>query len=135
MISHRNYDWEQNAVDRRPGWNFLMFGTGPKGLGVCVIEHEPRRAPKGPRPPVSKARLLRLELDVDAAAQRFFVRLMALDALGPVRLACGTELHFRRARRTRLTAVVVETPGPRRRLRGPTWVLATTSPTIVSDSG
>lgn len=47
-LSHRNYSWRAGEKDRRPGWNFLNFGSAPvNGVIIWATEYEacPTREP------------------------------------------------------------------------------------------
>lgn len=42
-FSHKNYDWQTNNDDKRPGWNFMGFNRDlVPGIGMWLTEYESR---------------------------------------------------------------------------------------------
>lgn len=115
---HRNYEWKTRGESQRlPGWNYLVFGRQAPWSRVWFTEYEPtpahlrpadarRRIP--PPQPNGVTAVAALEFDVSPAGRRYLQAALNR-TLGPrTRLACGTDLVLRPARRTRFRRVVLE---------------------------
>lgn len=114
---HRNYDWKARGRKvRRPGWNFLSFRRRSPFAEVWFTEYEdsPGRAERQRtdrrlmRHPNGALGIVALEFDANPAGRRYLEAALRRRLDGTTRLACGTDLVLRPARRTAFRRVVLE---------------------------
>lgn len=115
-FEHRNYEWKTRGTkERLPGWNFLNFKRRAPFAEVWFTEYEntPDRAKRLKsakrlmRHPNGALSIAALEFDAAPAGRRYLEAALRRK-LGPVtRLACGTDLVLRPARRTAFRRIVV----------------------------
>ncbi len=116
-FKHRNYEWKTRGTkERLPGWNFLSFKRRSLFAEVWFTEYE--ASPERAKLRKASAHLLRhsngalciesLEFDANPAGRRYLEASLRR-TLGPTtRLACGTDLALRPARRTALRRIVIK---------------------------
>lgn len=115
-FEHRNYEWKTRGTKKHlPGWNFLNFKRQAPFAHVWFTEYEsnPDRAKRLKsarrrlRHPNGALSIVGLEFDATTAGRRYLEAVLRRK-LGPVtRLACGTDLFLRPARRTAFRRVVI----------------------------
>ena len=116
-LKHRNYDWKARGHKvRLPVWNFLTFGRRSAFAEVWFTEYEPtpdradrvRRQRSLLRHANGAQRLLALEFDANPAGRRYLEAALRRKLGETTRLACGTDLVLKPARRTAFRRVVIE---------------------------
>jgi len=112
-LTHRNYDWEKGEAERRAGWNFVHFKRKtPRACNVWLTENEipaakRRRKRRIVKHPIGAVSVVGAQLDLTERDRTFFEALFRGKIRDAVVLACGTELRFTPAARTRLRALVL----------------------------
>lgn len=116
-FTHRNYEWKTRGTEEHlPGWNFLNFKRRSPFAHVWFNEYEtyPGRAKrrKAARHFTKHSNgalgIVALEFDANAAGRRYLEAALRRKLDGTTRLACGTDLMLRPARRTAFRRVVIE---------------------------
>lgn len=117
-LKHRNYEWKTRGTkEHLPGWNFLSFKRRASFAEVWFTEYEDSPGQTKRRKstkrlflhPNGALSIVALEFDASPSGRRYLEAALRRK-LGPTtRLACGTDLVLRHARRTAFRRVIIQT--------------------------
>lgn len=113
-FEHKNYEWKEDSVSYLPGWNFVTFDKSiPKGIFSWFTEYEKSNSVKRKKRnkvthPNGVQKIASFHLDVNKAGIKFFENILGKKIKDSIRLSCGTEFYFNKAKTNKLKTIHLE---------------------------
>jgi len=124
-LSHKNYDWKNNNIDRLPGWNFIEFPKKMKSLEFWGTEYE--KNPFKKRPTVFKihlngvSKILSLEMALSPKDLPLFESIFKKEKDGALSFFNGVSIHYKLAKKTHIQSIVLGTKNLKKMVKEFEW--------------
>lgn len=111
-FEHKNYEWKIDNESILPGWNFVTFDKSmPEGIYPWFTEYEKSAKRKKRRKvihPNGVQKISSFHFDLTDSGIKFFEVILGIKIKKSIRLSCGTEFYFNKAKTNKLKTIHLE---------------------------
>lgn len=111
---HKNYEWKKDSTSRLPGWNFITFPKHKSDIYTWLTEYEASSKRKNkkqlPKHKNNIQRFVGLTAELGLQDLKLLTTMFGLPKHNVFKLKDGFEIHFTKAKKSRILDVIFEVP-------------------------